>query len=173
MTKDIAQLLDSAIKSTGVNYYRFATMNISNLDNDGEYKFATIDLNNDCIHSIRPNFGVGAVKTLCDEKFLYTNAGFPEISDFMVVADRKQMESFLSAVGVELDEDKIHVLRNIDKMRSDGILPITGDYRFRYASEAEYEAMTDEEKERYNEQKKNYELRKFGLAGTAAASIDI
>lgn len=171
MNADIANKIKSAIDSTGLKLYRFRSMNNLNFDNDGETKFVDIDTGTEAIHNVQRNYG-GAYKVLGDKEFLYRNAGYPEISEFEICGDYNEITAFLEAMGIELTDERVKILKNIDTMKRD-IVPFTGDYTFKVLSQEEYDALTPEEKEKYDAEKKQYDLRKAGISGRASISIDM
>ena len=89
--------------------------------------------------------------------------------------DYQQIVKFVERLGsISLNDDELKILLEIDKKNHD-IIPETGDYnRFHYLSKKQYEALSKEDREKYDKEKAEYEEKKEKYIGqNSAASITL
>lgn len=86
-----------------------------------------------------------------------------------IIADYDQIKKFIDAYGLSLDNDQLKILLNLNIINKE-VMPITGDYHniFHKLSDAEYEALSPEDKEIYDAHVKEEEKRYDLPRGTAA-----
>lgn len=173
MVKAQAQKIKSAIESTGLKIYSFNSDVTSNFYNDGKTAVAVVDLNMECIHAFKKN-GFGGASTYFpnDKRVCYYFADFADVHEFRTAGTPEEIKNFVAALGLTLDDDQIKILEWMNATTSD-LKPITGNYKFKYISDEEYGKLTPEEKAKYDEAKKQYELEKAGISGKASVSVTL
>lgn len=102
-------------------------------------------------------------------------ANLVDIHEIRVGGTLDQIKKFLNSRGVTLDEEQTKVLLKINNTNL-RLNPPTGDYNnFRYLSDEQLAKLTDEEKEKYETERKKYEdyLEHRGLTQGVAAQITV
>lgn len=96
-----------------------------------------------------------------------------DIRRAQVIGNYDQIKEFANAYGLSLDDDQLKILLTIDNTNKE-VMPITGDYHniFHKLSNAEYEALSDEEKAEYDARIKE-ENKRYDLPKGVAAQITI
>ena len=171
MTKAQADKLEAAAKAAGIDRFLYAVDTPSYFYNNGKTAFTILD--NDGVHAFYKN-GFGGAHTYFpnETQVCHNFAEFVDIHEFRTAGSKEQILEFIDQLGLTITDDQIQILTWIDSVRND-IVPITGDYNFKYLTDEEYEALTPEEKEKYDAAKKQYELEKAGISGKASISVQL
>lgn len=94
-----------------------------------------------------------------DGNILVYSAHVSDLHEARVAGSYEQIKAFIDAYGMNLSEDQLKIILNIDK-KSYNINPMTGDYfNFKFLSADEYNSLSEEEKEKYDEDYKKYKLQ--------------
>ena len=171
MTYEQAQKLEAACEAAGIDTYIYATDMPTYHLNNNKNAFTIID--SDGVHAFSKNGFGGAHNYLpTDSQVCYNFAEFVDVHEFKTAGTKEQIMKFVEQVGLTLSEDQVKILTWIDSVRND-LKPITGDYTFKLLTEEEYEALTEEEKAKYDAAKKQHDLEKAGISGKASVSVQI
>ena len=159
--KDFIKAMDDA----GITNYQFL---------DG---FETIFYNNDNTSLLFPDYSkevlievrstIGGRKGTMDNKpFTINYAPFDTIAEARVgIASMKQLTEVAGYFGITLDNDQYQQIGKAG-FKSDFV---TNDYTFKELSQEEYDALSDDEKEKYDKEKDAYEKRKAGVSQGGAS----
>ena len=98
-------------------------------------------------------------------------ADFGDIHEMRAYGDADSMKALAQNLGISLSDDDTTLLYRIDKS-SNPMDIVTGDYvnNFKYLGEYEYNQLTPEEKEAYDEAKAAYEKAKAQHIGVNQAA---
>lgn len=174
MNSNQARKFMEAVEAAGIDKYSFNTDVTTAYYHDGKTCCVVPDYNLDGIHAFKKNNFSGAVSYFKgdNKKIAYYFSDFGDVHEVRTVGNMSQMKKFAEAMGITLTDDVINVFKWMEGSTSD-LKPITGDYTFKYLTDEEYDKLTPEQKEAYDENKKQYELRKAGISGVASVSIQM
>lgn len=174
MTTEQAKAFDQAVQAAGIKAYEFTTDLGTHLYHGGN-AVAKIDYTHNCILNFRATDMGGRPNASFNGNIQATLSNFDDIHEVRCAGDYDQITKFIDSIGsISLTDDELKLLLQIDK-KNYNLIPETGDYnRFHYLSKKAYEALTDDEKKKYDEDKAAYEDAKEKYIGqNAAASITL
>lgn len=170
MTEAQVQHFMSAIDSAEIKTFAFVD-DITCYYKNGESGVCVYDSDNQAVVAINLNTNTTS-KTSNPLRFMMCNV--TDIHRAEVQGDYEQVKKFIDAYGLSLDDDQLKVLLTID--RSNTIVrPVTGDYTtsYRKLSKEEYNALSEEEKKKYDAKVKADQERLVGIPkGRAGIVID-
>ena len=172
MTKAQSDKFMAAIKAAGITTYQFDTDLGTHLYNDGKNAIAIPDNNLEAVVAIRGNFG-GSHPTYANNVQLVLS-DYADVHEIRTGGTSEQIRTLVENLGITLTEDQVKIVVNIDKGNYD-IKPETGNYqRFHYLTQNQYEALSDEEKAKYDSGKEAYEKAQANYIGqNVSASITL
>lgn len=169
MTKDQVNKLLSAMETAEIDKFSVVDDTFVRYYNDGVCGIIKPDTSNELFVCIAANNQGGSHKAF-GSNLTVTSVDFTDMHEFVVGGDYEKISNFVEALGVELSDDDKKLIIEIDK-RNYNIIPETGDYhRFVYLTEAQYDALTDEQKAEYDAAKEAYEKEKASYVGQNMAA---
>lgn len=167
-----AKAFMNAIKASGISVYEFVTSLNTHLYNDGKRSIAKCDMNKGCCVGIRSTATAGTTSSFADNVQVVM-ANFDDVHEVRTAGTYEQVKAFVESFGLDLTTDELKIILEIDKHNYD-INPATGDYNgFKYLSSAEYLALSEEDKAKYDAEKAKYEDSKTNPGKNQAARIII
>lgn len=161
----------SAVESAEITTFAFVD-DITCYYKNGDSGVCKFDSANNAIVSIQINQGAGSAKLSNPLKFQMCD--IVDIHRAEVQGEYEQIKKFIDAYGLDLSDDELKLILKID--RSNTIVkPVTGDYTVTYhkLSQEEYDALSEEEKKKYDETVAKDQERLVGLPkGRAGMVID-
>lgn len=174
MNANQAKKFFDALDAAGIKRYQCSTDLSTHLYNDGVRAIAKPDYKNEQIVAFRSVDYGGSVKRY-DKNIQVVLSDFGDVHEVRAAGDYQQIVKFVESLGsISLNDDELKILLEIDKKNYD-IIPETGDYnRFHYLSKKQYEALSKEDREKYDKEKAEYEEKKEKYIGqNSAASITL
>ena len=167
MTGSEVKTIIDACDARDLNY-KILTMNPTNINKNEN---TVVKINGDNVIGFRrpifsENNGVGGIEAII--------LPVEQLCEMKITGDYDNIKSLSEEIGVEFSEEDLAILIHMDKYET-ALEPETGNYnRFRYKRGAEYNLMTDEEKEEYENAKTAYEkAEETRLGKNQAASISL
>ncbi len=172
MNKSQAKKFIAAADTAGIKNYQFDTDLGSHLYNNDHsiIKFVESD---EIVYNIRDSHFGGSHNTNADP-LQVVGAWCEDLHEARIAGSYSQIKTFLETLGVSLYDSDLKIMLDIENMNVD-IIPATGDYnRFVPLTKKQYDALTPEEKEKYDAAKKADDDAKAKYIGQhAAASITL
>lgn len=157
-----------AVEAAELKSYSFADDICSKYYNS-DNSICVYDENSSAIVSIRKTLNNGIAD---NNSLTFTVNDIVDIRKAEVFGTYEQIKKFAEEYGLSLTDEQLQIIVKIDRMNN-VVKPITGDYINVYhkLSEAEYEALSDEEKAKYDAMVKDDEDRLHGIPRGRAATI--
>ena len=171
MTKDGIRVFLDAVEAAGIKEYSMDTDLGTHFYNNTDNAIIVADDSHEIAWCIRKNDAYGSATMFSGKPILAFGCDYVDIHEVRVAGNADQIKAFEESIGLNslLTDEQKETFRKIGITKKD-IFPITGDYTFKELSEEEYEALDEDAKAKYDEAKRQEELRKDGLL-TRAVNI--
>lgn len=149
MTKDQVENVLSACETAEIKKYMFVndTPTIMRNDENGVIKL----LGELLVNIRRP---IVSENGYDDNGVEFLGCDLPDVHEVRVIASYDKLKKFTDTLGVSFTDDELKLILEMDKSGVN-LEPVTGNYiQFKFKTQEQYEAMTDKEKEVYDELKK-------------------
>lgn len=174
MNSTQAKAFMDAIEAAEIKTFEFDTDLCTHLYNDGIHAIVKCDYDKECCVAIR-SVDYGGSHARYENKVQVVMSDFGDIHEVRAAGTYDQIIKFIDSYGgITLTDDDLKVILHIDKANYD-IIPANGDYvnAFKYLSAKDYEALSEEEKAKYDAEKKKYEERNLVPGKNQAARITL
>lgn len=167
MTNGQIESIISACENNEIKEYQFVTDNNNNLYNS---ESSILRFKDGILWSLGLAPKMGGIAA--NNAILISGSDSESIHEFRVRGNYDSLKGFIEELGLEISDDDERMLRQIDANNL-VVHSVPPDYKniFHELSPAEYEALTPEEKAKYDEAKKKDEER-FKLPKGIAGRID-
>lgn len=172
MNKTQTRKFIDAAGTAGIANYQFDTDLGSHLYNNDHAIIKFIDAD-EIVYNIRDSHFGGSHNSNHDP-LQVVGAWCEDLHEARIAGTYSQIKTFLETLGVTLSDSDLKIMIDIENMNVD-IIPATGDYnRFSPLTKKQYDALTDEEKAKYDADKKAADEAKAKYIGQhSAASITL
>ena len=170
MTSNQVSKFMSAIESAEIKNFCFVD-DITCYYTNSDAGVVVYDEANSAIVSIQLN---SATSAKVSNPLKFQMSDIVDIHRAEVSGDYETIKKFIDAYGLNLSDDQLKVLMRIDRNNTI-VKPVTGDYTTSYTklTKEEYDALTEEEKKKYDEQVAKDQDRLVGIPkGRAGIVID-
>ena len=156
-----AKAFMDAVEAAGVTEFTFDSDLCSHFHHDGHHGIVKPDYDKECMIAFRSNYTFGGSTKTFAPSIEIIMSDFGDIHETRVGVTPEQAKAFCESFGLDLDDDEFKVLLQIDGANRN-INPVTGDYVnvFHYLTKKQYDQLTPEEQEKYDEAKAAYEKAK-------------
>lgn len=151
-----------AVDAVGIKTYAYVSMGPTVYYHNQENSICIEDFDHEMIYNFRGNDAFGSASYFENSKLLTFGCSFDQICEVRLGADYTTMLSFIDNLGLNITEDQKKLLLQIAN-RKRPLNPITGNYVFKELSEAEYEALNEDEKAAYKVALQEYTRKKNGM----------
>lgn len=167
MTNGQIESIISACEDNEIKEYQFVTDNNNNLYNN---ESSILKFKDGILWSLGLAPKMGSIAA--NNALLISGSDSESIHEFRVRGNYESLKGFIESLGLELEDEQERMLRQID-VNNLVVHPVAPDYTnvFHEISKEAYEALTPEEKEKYDEAKKKDDER-FKLPKGIAGRID-
>lgn len=151
-----------AVEAAEITTFTFDSDLSSHFRNDGKRNIVKPDYDKECMVAFRANHTFGGSEKTFDPNIEVIVSDFGDIHEVRTAGNYEQIKAFIESFGgIDMTDDDFKILLEVDGANYN-INPVTGDYvnAFHYLSKKEYDALTPEEQEAYDEAKAVYEKAK-------------
>lgn len=170
MTLEQCKKFMAAVEAADMKSYEFDCDTGSRYIHDGKTTITKVDYDANQVVSFRSNLTYGGSTKQYEGNIEVICSNFDDIHAVRAGGSYEQVVKFIQSAGINLSDEEMKVILYIDKHNVD-IKPETGDYnRFKYLSKKQYEALSDEEKAKYDSEKDTYEKAQHDYLGKNKAA---
>lgn len=171
MDKATITAFKSALEAANIKTYAYITDLPTYLYNNEQNSVAVEDMGNEIVYCIRDNANFGSAQYFENSDLVVMGAKFEDIHEVRLGATYDQAMTFVSSLGLNLTDDQKKLILSIASSKRP-IRPQTGNYVFKELTQEEYDELTPEEKEAYDEAKLQHDRAKYGMS-RRQMSIDV
>lgn len=170
MTVEQCKKFMAAVEAAEMKSYEFDCDTGSRYIHDGATTITKVDYDVNQVVSFRSNLTYGGATKQYEGNIEVICSNFDDIHAVRAGGSYEQVKKFIESANLNLSDEELKVILYIDKHNVD-IKPETGDYnRFKYLSQKQYEALSTEEKAKYDKEKEKYETEKHNYLGKNKAA---
>lgn len=170
MNVDQCKKFMEAVEAAGIKTYQFDTDLGTHLYHDTVNAVAIPNHDLECVVAFRANQFNGS-HGVYRKNIQCVMSDYGDIHECRTAGTFNEVMKFAEIMGVTLSEEDSKILLSIENNNND-IKPITGNYvdKFNYLTQKQYEALSDEEKAKYDSEKAAFEEAKQKYIGKNMAA---